>query len=152
MKQLKLIYIATALLLVGCDMVPDTSLVKIDQKPAQGLTQSSMDEQYLENLVSETQTSAELRLQQAYEKNGVPPDQRFSHAQTSGRYEWLSEQQLAVIDLSYSAHRMRVTHVVGLVDDQQVTISCISPEGAPVALVGEEGECAQVIAREFKLK
>jgi hypothetical protein len=152
MKQLKTFYLSIALLMAGCDLAPDTSLVKVVQQPAQGLTQSSMDEQYLQNLVTETRTAAEERLQQAYEKNGIPPEQRYSHAETSGRYEWLAEQQLAVIDLSYSAHRMRVTQVVGLIDDRQVTISCISPEGAPVALAGGEGECAQVIAREFKLK
>ena len=152
MKQLKPISFLLALLLAGCDMAPDTSLVKVARQPAQGLTQSSMDEQYLQNLVDETLKAAEQRLQQAYEKNGVPPDQRYSHAQASGRYEWLSEQQLAVIDLSYSAHRMRVTQVVGLIDDREVRVNCISPDGAPTALTGGEGECAQVIAREFALE
>ena len=141
-----------AVLLAGCDMAPDTSLVKVAQEPANGLTSSSLDESYLEALVNDTRSAAEARLQQAYELNRVPPDQRFSQAKASGRYEWLGNRQLAIVDLSYSANPMRVTQVVGLINDQQVTVSCLSPNGAPLVLTGEEGECALVIAREFELK
>ncbi len=152
MKQLNSLCFTLGLLLAGCDMAPDTSLVKVASEPAEGLTQSALDQSYLDTLVRETRTAAETRLQQAYEKNRVPPDQRFSHAVASGRYEWFGETQLAVVDLSYSANPMRVTQVVGLINDTQVTVSCISPEGAPLALNGGEGECAQVIAREFELE
>lgn len=146
------LYLALTALLAGCDMAPDTSLVKVAQEPAKGLTSSSLDESYLEALVNDTRSSAEARLQQAYELNRVPPKQRYSQAQTSGRYEWLGKRQLAVVDLSYSANPMRVMQVVGLINGQQVTVSCISPNGAPLELSGGEGECAQVIAREFELK
>ena len=141
-----------AVLLAGCDLAPDTSLVKVAQEPANGLTSSSLDASYLEALVNETRSAADARLQEAYELNRVPPDQRYSQAQASGRYEWLGERQLAIVDLSYSANPMRVMQVVGLINDQQVTVSCISPKGAPLVLSGGEGECAQVVAKAFELK
>ena len=143
---------ALAVLLTGCDMAPDTSLVKVAQEPANGLTSSSLDESYLQALVNETRSAADARLQEAYELNRVPPNQRYSQAIASGRYEWLGERQLSIVDLNYSANPMRVMQVVGLINDRQVTVSCISPNGAPLVLSGGEGECAQVVAREFELK
>jgi hypothetical protein len=56
---------------------------------------------------------------------------------------------LAVIDLSYSANPMRVTRLVGIVQDQLVTISCISPRGAPLAYASGESHCAEVVGYHF---
>jgi hypothetical protein len=151
MKPLYPLILALVIPFSGCDRAPDTSLVKVSQVPAQGLTESSLDQSFLQSLITTTRSAAQARLDQAYEKNRVPPNQRYSHAQTDGHYEQFGQRQLAVIELSYSANPMRVTQIVGLIDDRQVTISCISPDGTPSDLLGKESECAQVIAREFQL-
>jgi hypothetical protein len=124
--------------------------VKISEEPAEDLTQSSFDQAYLQQLVEKTRQGAEKSLQQAYERNNIPPSERHSHARASGRYEWIGKHQLAVIDLSYSANPMRVMRVAGIDEDKLLTISCISPRGAPMDIHAESGECAEAIARHFR--
>ena len=136
-------------LLAGCGIQPKPSTVKVKETPANGLTQNSFDQGYLQSLAEETRQGAEHSLQQAYERNKVPPAERYSHAHTSGRYEMLGKYKLAVIDLSYSANPMRVTRIVGIAQDRIVTISCISPKGEPVELRDGKSKCGQTIEDHF---
>jgi hypothetical protein len=152
MIRLSLLLLSLNLLLGGCGLTPKPSNVKVSEQPAGGLSESSFDQGYLQQLVEETRLAAEARLQQAYERNRVPPEERFSHAQTSGRYELIGSHRLAVIDLSYSANPMRVMRVVGIDGDRLVTISCISPRGAPLEIHTESGECAESITKYFHLE
>ncbi|MCU7850721.1 MAG: hypothetical protein KZQ80_00765 [Candidatus Thiodiazotropha sp. (ex Monitilora ramsayi)] len=138
------------LILVGCDMVTSQSNVKISQVPAHGLTESAFDQGYLQALSEETRAAAEQRLVQAYERNNIPPHERFSHAETQGRYETVGNYRLAVIDLSYNASPMRVKRIVGIAQDQLITISCISPQGKPLDIHAVEGECAEAVKGNFK--
>jgi hypothetical protein len=137
------------LLLGGCGFEPNSSNVKISEQPAKGLTESSFDHHYLQQLVDETRQTAEERLVKTYERNNIPPHERFSHAEVSGRYESLGNRLLAVVDLSYSANPMRVMRVVGLAGDKLVTVSCLSPHGEPLVFEAKEGECAEAIATHF---
>ncbi|MES9940381.1 MAG: hypothetical protein ABW105_00630 [Candidatus Thiodiazotropha sp. 6PLUC1] len=139
------------LLLAGCGLSPEPSNVKISKQPAEGLTQSSFDEGYLQQLTDEYQKGAEQSLQQTYDRNNIPQHERFSHAQAKGHYEWIGERQLAVIDLIYSNNPMRVMRVVGIEGDQLVTISCISPQGAQLDINSETGDCAEAISKHFQL-
>ena len=140
------------LAITGCDLYPTPSNVKIRKQSAEGLSQSSFDHGYLQQLVNEALQGAEQRLRAAYERNNIPADERSSRPQANGRYEWFGPYQLAVIDLSYSANPMRVVRVVGIEGDQLITISCIAPNGMPIDIVAETGECAEAIAHHFKLK
>ena len=149
MKRHTTYLLACALLLAGCSIDLESSNVKVSEKPAEGLTESSFDQGFLQQLVEETRTAAERNVQQAYERNNIPPQERISHAEAQGRYEWYGEHQLAVIDLSYSANPMRVMRVVGLTGDLLVTISCISPLGAPLEFAASTGECAEALADRF---
>jgi hypothetical protein len=151
MIRLPLLALSLSLLLGACGITPTPSNVKVSEQPAQGLTESAFDEDYLQQLVEETRLAAEARLQEAYERNRVPPAERFSHAQTSGSYELLGGRQLAVINLSYSANPMRVMRVVGIDAERLVTISCISPRGAPLDIHATSGECAEAIIKHFHL-
>jgi hypothetical protein len=139
----------TCLLLVGCGFSPAPSNVKISERPADGLTQASFDQGFLQQLVEETRQGAEKSLHEAYERNKIPQQERLSQARTIGRYEWIDGRQLAVIDLSYSANPIRVMRVVGIEADQVVTISCISPLGAPLDIHAKTGECAEALAKHF---
>ena len=136
-------------LLAGCGIQPKPSTVKVKEAPANGLTQNSMDQGYLQNLAEETRQGAEHSLQQAYERNKVPAAERYSHAHTSGRYEWLGKHKLAVIDLSYSANPMRVTRIVGIAQDRIITISCISPKGEPIELQDGRSKCSRTVEDHF---
>ncbi|MEJ2455724.1 MAG: hypothetical protein P8103_16425 [Candidatus Thiodiazotropha sp.] len=148
MKSLSVLC-SSLLLLAACDIDLGPSNVKVSEQPAAGLTDASFDQGYLQQLVEETRQAAEASLQQAYDRNNIPAQERTSHAKANGRYEWIGERQLAVIDLSYSANPMRVMRVVGLADDRLLTISCISPQGAPLAFDADSGECAEAIAAHF---
>ncbi len=136
-------------LLGGCSVDLAPSNVKVSERPAAGLTESSFDQGFLTQLAEETRQSAQLSLQQAYERNNIPPAERYSQARTEGRYEWFGERQLAVVELGYSANPMRVTRVVGVVDDRLVTVSCISPLGEPTDLRAADGECAEALRTHF---
>ncbi|MES9851562.1 MAG: hypothetical protein ABW170_06980 [Candidatus Thiodiazotropha sp. L084R] len=141
-----------SLLLAGCGFSPEPSNVKISKQSAEGITQSSFDQGYLQRLVEEYQQGAEQSLQQAYDNNNIPQQERVSHAQAKGHYEWIGERQLAVIDLIYSPNPMRVMRVVGIDGDQLVTISCISPQGIHLDINVETGDCAEAISKHFQLK
>ncbi|MES9860190.1 MAG: hypothetical protein ABW157_07325 [Candidatus Thiodiazotropha sp. LLP2] len=141
-----------SLLLAGCGFAPEPSNVKISKQSAEGITQSSFDQGYLQQLVEEYQQGAEQSLQQAYDNNNIPQQERVSHAQAKGHYEWIGERQLAVIDLIYSPNPMRVMRVVGIDGDQLVTISCISPQGIHLDINVETGDCAEAISKHFHLK
>ncbi len=149
MKSLPILLCSSLLLLTACDIDLGPSNVKVSEQPAAGLSDTSFDQGYLQQLVEETRQAAEASLQQAYDRNNIPPRERISHAMASGRYERHGEHQLAVIDLSYSANPMRVMRVVGITEDRLLTISCISPQGAPVAFDAANGECAEAIAAHF---
>lgn len=136
-------------LLAGCSLQPTPSNVKVKQTPANGLTESSFDQGYLQNLLEETRQAAEQSAQHAYERNNVPPEERYSHARTSGHYEWMGKRKLAIVDLSYSANPMRVTRIVGIAQDSIVTISCISPHGEPVDLRDAASECGGAVRQHF---
>ena len=137
------------LLLSGCGLPPEPSNVKISRQAADGLTQSSFDQGYLQHLVDEYQQGAEQSLQQRYDANNTPQQERLSQAQASGHYEWIGEHQLAVIELTYNPNPMRVLRVVGITRDQLVTITCISPQGAPLDIKAKTGECAEAISENF---
>lgn len=136
-------------LLAGCSSEPDYSDVKVQRTPTDGLTSSSLDSYYLQRLIDETREAAEQRLVDAYARNNIPEAERYSHAKTEGRFEQLGKYRLAVIDLSYSANPMRVTRLVGIVKDQLITISCISPRGAPLEYTSGESHCAEVVGYHF---
>lgn len=140
------------LILTGCDLSPVPSNVKISKLPADGLTQSSFDQGFLQQQVDEYQLGAEQSLQQTYERNNTPPQERVSHAQATGHYEWIGERQLAVIDLTYTANPMRVVRVVGIEGDHLVTISCISPYGENLDIHAKTGDCAEAISEHFQIK
>jgi hypothetical protein len=131
------------LFLVGCEWVPDTSNVKVNREPAGGLTDSSFDLDYLRQLIESTREAAQQRLTETYERNKVPPAERYSHATADGRYAQVGGRRLAVIELSYSRNPMRVTRIIGIEEGQLVTVSCISPRGAPIDPFAETGECAE---------
>jgi len=149
MRTLFSMLLLPLLLLTGCSVDLAPSNVKVSERPAEGLTESSFDQGYLTRLLEETRQSAEQSLQQAYARNNIPPAERLSQARTEGRYEWIGDRQLAVVELSYSANPMRVTRVVGIVGDRLVTVSCISPQGEPTDLQAAEGECAQALRSHF---
>jgi hypothetical protein len=136
-------------LLAGCDLQEQASSVKVKEEPALGLTEHSFDQGYLQDLAEATRKAAEESLQEAYERNRVPPEARLSHAQTRGHYEWLGQRQLAVIDLSYTANPMRVTRIVGIENDRLITVSCISPRGEPLNPFDEGEECGRSVKRYF---
>jgi hypothetical protein len=133
------------LLLLGCGLDPNPSNVKISEVPANGLANSSFDQTYLQQLIETTRKAAEQQLIKTYERNNIPLSERISHAITSGRYEALGNRRLAVIELTYSNNPMKVTRVVGIENDRLVTISCISPQGAPVDPFAATGECAESV-------
>ncbi len=145
-----LVPLCLLLFLPACSGRPDYSDVKVQQSPADGLTSSSFDSHYLQNLLDETRGAAEQKLVQAYERNNIPEVERYSHAQAEGRYEQLDGRRLAIIDLSYSANPMRVTRIAGIVQDQLITISCISPHGEPLEFASGEGHCAEVYRYYFR--
>jgi hypothetical protein len=138
------------LLLSGCSGRPDYSDVKVQQSPAGGLTSSSFDSHYLHKRVEETRNAAEQRLVSAYERNNIPKVERYSHAQAEGRYEQLDGRRLLVIDLSYSANPMQVMRIAGIVQDQLIAISCISPQGEPLEFSSGESHCAEVYRYYFR--
>ncbi|MEW8255265.1 MAG: hypothetical protein AB2747_12980 [Candidatus Thiodiazotropha taylori] len=152
MRHIPLTILILSLLLSGCDFVPTPSNVKVSKQPADGLTQNSFGRSFLQQLVDEVVEGAELSLSQAYDRNNVPAAERISKPRAEGRYEWIGDQQLAVIDLSYSNNPMRVMRVVGLEADQMITINCISPAGIPLKMTAPEDECSNAIAEQFKLK
>lgn len=137
------------LLLAACGLQPSPSNVKINKEPAQGLTDSSFDMGYLQELIETTRQAAETRLTEVYDRNHVPPAERKSHAVTSGRYEQQGGRRLAVIELSYSRNPMRVTRIVGIEGKQLITVSCISPLGEPVDPFSETGDCAEGVRRHL---
>jgi hypothetical protein len=139
------------LILSGCGFSPAPSNVKINTQPAHGVTESSFDHGYLQQLIDEVRASAEQSLQQAYDRNNIPQQDRNSKPQISGRYEWMGKHQLAVIDLSYSANPMRVIKIVGVEGEQLISISCISPIGDVIDLRDDSGECSNAIKKEFHL-
>ncbi len=136
-------------LLAGCGLQPLPSKVKISEVPANGITDSSFDMAYLQQLIETTRQAAQARLDEAYEDNNVPPEERPSRARTCGRYEQRGGRRLAVIELSYSGNPMRVTRIVGVEGERIVTISCISPKGAPVDPFAEQGKCAANVRRHL---
>jgi hypothetical protein len=136
-------------LLTACSQQSTPTNVKVKTAPAEGLTQQSFDQSYLQNLAQETRQAAEQNLVEYYDRNKTPPTARYSHAQTSGRYELFGKRQLAVVDLSYSANPMRVLRIVGIEQDRLITISCISPKGEPLEIHDKEGDCGSAIAEHF---
>jgi hypothetical protein len=137
------------LILCACDSLSTPSNVKISELPAEGLTESSFDQGYLTRLTEETREVATQRLEARYESNKIPARERISRAETSGHYEQFGGHRLAVIDLTYSANPMRVSRIIGIQEDRLISISCISPTGAPIDLLDEQGECGQALARHF---
>jgi hypothetical protein len=93
----------------------------------------------------------ENSLRQAYDRNNIPPQERSNQPLTQGRYEWIDKQQLAVIELHYSNNPMRVMRVVGIENDELISISCVSPTGTPLDIHAKTGECAESIAEQFNL-
>ncbi|MBW9257876.1 MAG: hypothetical protein K1566_05325 [Candidatus Thiodiazotropha sp. (ex. Lucinisca nassula)] len=152
MPRIPLVTLTLSLILSGCDFVPTPSNVKVSKQPADGLTQNSFGQRFLQQLVDEVVEGAELSLSQAYDRNNVPAAERISKPQAEGRYEWIGDQQLAVIDLTYSYNPMRVMRVVGIEADQMVTINCISPTGNPLKMTAPEDECSEAIAEQFNLQ
>jgi len=137
------------LFLSACDMASTPSNVKISEVPAEGLTESSFDQGYLSRLIEETREEAAQRLEARYESNKIPPQERISRAETSGRYELFAGHRLAVIDLTYSANLMRVMRIIGIEKDQLITISCIAPQGEPLDLHNKESECGRSVGQYF---
>ncbi|MCG7873742.1 MAG: hypothetical protein JAZ11_16800 [Candidatus Thiodiazotropha lotti] len=152
MPRIPLAILTLSLTLSGCDFVPAPSNVKVSKQPAEGLTQNSFGQGFLQQMVDEVIEGAEQSLSQAYERNNIPPAERISKPQAVGRYEWIGDRQLAVIDLSYSNNPMRVMRVVGIEADQMVSINCISPSGIPLKMTAPEDACSEAIAEAFKLK
>jgi hypothetical protein len=141
-----------SLAISGCDLVPSPSNVKVSKQSADGLSESSFDQGFLQQLQEDVKAGAELSLKQAYDRNNIPASERISKPQTHGRYEWIGGQQLAVIDLSYQNNPMRVMRVVGIEADEIITINCISPTGMPLKLTTPEDECSETISEQFNLK
>jgi hypothetical protein len=140
------------LAMTGCELVPTPSKVKVSKQPAEGLTQSSFGQGFLEQLEEAVMQGAELSLKQAYERNNIPAVERISKPQVKGRYEWVGAHQLAVVDLSYNNNPMKVMRVVGIEADEIITINCISPTGTALGITTPQGECTDTIAKHFKLK
>jgi hypothetical protein len=136
-------------LLAGCSNEPDYSDVKVQLSPADGLTSSSLDSYYLQRLIDETREGADKRLAEVYERNKIPQAERYSRAKTEGRFDQLGNHRLAIIDLSYTANPLRVTRLVGIVQDQLISISCVSPGGATVVYASGESHCAEVVRYHF---
>jgi hypothetical protein len=145
------IAILLLLTLFGCGFVPDNTNVKVNEAPAEGLTDASFDHGYLQQLIESTRQAAEQRLIEAYNRNRIPTAERNSHANTSGRYEQNGSHTLAIVELSYSGNPMRVTRIVGIRDDRLITISCISPRGEPIDPFAATGECAESVRKHLPL-
>ncbi|MEL0583394.1 MAG: hypothetical protein AAES65_00700 [Candidatus Thiodiazotropha sp. (ex. Lucinoma kazani)] len=137
-------------LLVACSQQGSSSTVKVNKAPAQGLSEHAFDQGYLQNLVEDARKAAEKNLIQYYDRDNTPTGERVNHAQTSGRYEWLGRQQIAVVDLSYSANPIQVMRVVGIEQNSLITISCISPYGEPLDLHNMESECGRTVKLQFQ--
>jgi hypothetical protein len=137
--------------LFGCGLDSNPSNVKVSEIPADGLTNSSFDQGYLQQLIKTTREAAEQRLIDAYGRNNISPTERINYAMTSGRYEQRGNRRLAIIDLTYSDNPMKVTRIVGIEKDRLVTISCISPLGAPVNPFAATGECAEIVRKYLPL-
>ncbi len=138
-----------SLLLWGCDTRPGSDRVKVSEQPAQGLADTSFDQGYLQQLVDETREGAEARVQEAYTRNNIPPDQRISHARAEGRFEHYAKHRLAVVELSYTANPMRVLRVVGIDEDRLISISCIAPQGEVLDLFDGESDCGRGVTAYF---
>jgi hypothetical protein len=131
--------------LSGCEIGPNPSNVKVSEVPANGLTNSSFDQAYLQQLIETTREAAEQRVIEAYDRNNIPPSGRINHAMTSGRYEQLGNRRLAIIELTYSDNPMKVIRIIGIENDRLITISCISPLGVPLSPFATTGECAESV-------
>ncbi|MEJ2402957.1 MAG: hypothetical protein P8171_01510 [Candidatus Thiodiazotropha sp.] len=137
------------LLVWGCDSRPGSDRVKVSEQPAQGLIDTSFDQGYLQQLVEETRAGAEARVQEAYTRNNIPPEQRISHAQAEGRFEKYASHRLAVVELGYTANPMRVLRIVGIEQDRLISLSCISPHGEALDLFNKESDCGRGVASYF---
>ncbi|MET0091331.1 MAG: hypothetical protein ABW068_15160 [Candidatus Thiodiazotropha sp.] len=147
--QRLIIVLILSLPLWGCDIQPGSDRVKVSEQPAQGLADTSFDQGYLQQLVDETREGAEARVQEAYTRNNIPPEQRISHARAEGRFEHYARHRLAVVELSYSANPMRVMRVVGIDQDRLISISCIAPQGEVLDLFDGESDCGRSVAGYF---
>jgi hypothetical protein len=137
------------LALSGCGFEPDNANIKVSDAPAEGLTDASFDQEYLQKLIGTIRQAAEQRLIEAYERNRIPAAERRSHAITSGHYEQNGSRRLAVVELSYSGNSMRVTRIVGIHDNRLISVSCISPLGEPIDPFAATGECAQSVRKHL---
>ncbi|MET0066236.1 MAG: hypothetical protein ABW076_07810 [Candidatus Thiodiazotropha sp.] len=144
-----ILLLALTLSLWGCDRQPASDRVKVSEQPAQGLADTSFDQGYLQQLVEETRLGAEARVQEAYARNNIPPEQRISHARAEGRFEDYATHRLAVVELSYSANPMRVLRIVGIRQDRIISISCIAPSGETLDLFDLESDCGRGVATYF---
>jgi hypothetical protein len=152
MSPISTLILIISLTLCGCDLAPTPSNVKVSKQTSDGLTESSFDQGFMQQLIDEVKQGAELSLKQAYDRNNIPAEERISKPQVEGRYEWIGEKQLAIIDLSYSNNPMRVMRVVGIERDEIITINCISPTGSSIKITAPEDECSETIAEHFKLQ
>lgn len=141
-----LVPISAILLIVGCAEPPN---VKVMRESANDLFPVTMDDAYLAHLEHWTAEAARARLAESYERNGVALEARVSEPRLRSRYLDTQAGRLAVIEIAYTGSPIRVTRVTGLVNDELITVSCTSPEGAPYDVVSPDDECGRHVHETF---
>ncbi|SCZ66453.1 hypothetical protein [Thiohalomonas denitrificans] len=150
MKYLSLLCIILfSLALTGCGGSPHPPNIKVSREPAKGLSSADMDNAYLAALADWTQAAAQERLAETYERNRVPPEGRRGRAHVDARYVEAGGKRLAIVDLAYTGNPVRVARVVGLAGKELVTVSCTSPDGAPIQVLDPGSACGKVVQEAF---
>jgi hypothetical protein len=135
------------LMVFGCSREPPN--VKITRRPADGLTRQAMNPAYLQSLEAWTRKAAQENLNSLYQRNEVPQRDRTGKVQVRSRYLMSEGRKLAVIYLAYTGNPVRVARVSGLKGDSLVTVSCTSPDGAPIEILDPKSDCGRTVNRVF---
>ncbi|RDH89416.1 MAG: hypothetical protein DIZ77_15845 [endosymbiont of Seepiophila jonesi] len=144
-----LLSLILSLTLIGCSVSESPDTISISEEPAGTLTESAMDQDYLQSVRQQTAEAANHRLQQAYERNNIPQQQRNGRARVSGQYIRLHSRKLALLDLSYTTGPVRVTRITGLKAPSIVSISCVSASGKAFDISDIENKCGQAVEQIF---
>lgn len=134
---------------VSCDKSPYAPNIKVSREPAKGISATDLDDAYLETLSEWTRATAQRRLTKTYDSNKVSPERRTSRARVSSRYIQIDGKKLAVVDLGYTGNAVRVARMTGLKGGEMVTVSCTSPDGAPIRILEPQSACAEAVRDVF---
>ena len=138
-----------SLAVVGCDKSPYAPNIKVSREPARGVSATDLDDAYLERLSEWTRAAAQQRLTETYDSNKVSPERRTSRARVNSRYIQIDGKKLAFVDLGYTGNAVRVARITGFKRGEMVTVSCTSPDGAPIQIIEPQSACAEAVRDVF---